>query len=98
GALVEIRSLLARVALRLGRGAVGAALALLAGGLVVGGAVHRLALAAAGVVLFLGLLVGGVRLLLVRLVLTLVLGRIVALAVAGVEVQRAQHRFQPAGE
>ncbi len=96
--LVEVGPLVRGVALRFGRGAVRPALALLAGGLVVGRAVHRLALAAAGLVLFLVLIVGRVGLLVFGLVLAFVLGRVVALAVAGIEVERAQHRLQPAGE
>jgi len=86
------------VAVGLDGAAVGARLALLIGLVVVGRALHRLAVTAAGVFVFLVLIVGRIGLLRIGLVLAGVFRGVVALAVAGVQVQRAQNRLHPLGE
>src|SRR5690606_17159426 len=95
--LIDLGALVGGVSVGLRRRSVRPGVAFVARGLVVGRAVHRLALAAAGV-LFLVLVVGVVLVLRLRLLIARVVGSVVAGAVAGVEVQRPQHRLQPPGE
>ena len=97
-ALVQFGAVLRRLAARIGGRALGAAVALLLGGRVVGRALHRLVAFAAVLLLVLVGLVLGFGLLRVGLLLAGIVGTVLALAVAGIEVERAQHLAHAGGE